>query len=197
MTIEFAVPPEQSLQALQKGMNRLLENASVQSNMHFLSSGAKNAAQPLLAHPVYSIQPDQLATDGSLASIKPTSWRYLIKSDLAPTFAEVNIKPDGHIHNFAHFNTGTVSKSTLAAIQKLSNDSIPNGPHELRMLRIVDLNFAALWLAGKPAENDIFIPLEGANLELDARKAYSRQGLFAALDTPIEIARIPGSKTSS
>jgi hypothetical protein len=196
MPIDFAVPPEQSLEALRSGISRLSGSESA-TPVNSFASVAKVDGEPSYPHQVYSIRLDQLTSDIELWQLQPVSWRYFIKPDPHPTFAEVNIKADGPIHKFAHCNTGLVSTSTFAAIQRFSNDPRLLGSYELRMLRIVDLNFAALWFADKSARNDMFVPLRGANLGLDSEKLYSRQDLLSELGKAIPIARVPGSLTSS
>lgn len=114
-----------------------------------------DVAQP---HRTYTMTPDDVRARKPLASITPDGWRYLVfAGPRAAAAVELSIVATPPGLRFAHVNSGRIVTSTVRALQIAESlAEVGQADFEVRLLRVPNLLFVALWLHGP---RDVVLPL--------------------------------------
>jgi len=202
MPLEFSTPPADAAQILQDAVGTMvsaplfigkLAGVGADASQNQPDAGApqpdagSTQNQYSLAHEIYFMRLDDLASGAGLDKAQLKGWRYL-KTDApdSKTSVEVYTQRTGEQEKgFAQITSGPYCQSTLRAIKAASqNSDVQNGSYEPRLLHVPALALMALWSHKKKTpsfKNDIFFPLAPIPSFLVADKVYSAAELLEKL----------------
>ncbi|MGP3985038.1 hypothetical protein [Streptomyces sp. KR80] len=147
----------------------------------------RSAPGPLSAELPLPVQVlDRVTAPGRAPRTRLTGWRFLVRSgDRAVAAAETMLTPDGWA--FSHFFEGPYVASTELALRQA--EALPD-LYQPQLLSVPELYMLTLWLRedatadpakGKPARNDLLVPLAPAPPGIAAHQAHRVADLLPVL----------------
>lgn len=174
MAIKTKQPPDAATKALSAGLGQIRGAAPTRAMAE--AAAAPEARTP---HESYHLGLDAIEAKKGVADAHLVGWRYLLSSGAPGHAVAAEVHARANEYEFAGLNEGPFVQQMDDQIEKMQGQ-IANKDYEPRLLRIPALYIAALWLKG--SNDELFVPLEPSNPEVQPHKVYSRQEFEAALE---------------
>lgn len=173
MAINIQTPPEESVEALKKGVQKYVRIKK--EGRKALKSLKEDKEPSHLPHKIYTLGLDDIKAGKGLESTKLIGWRYILQGDGETAFA-AEIEHDAKVnkHEFLGVNKGPFVEQTLSALNAVhQNKKVASDSFDLSVLRVPALYVMTLWLQHKDSKKDIMIPLPPVHHFLEAGKLYT------------------------
>jgi len=113
-------------------------------------------------HPIYFLGLKDLIEGGAgFIAAKPSGFYYVLENNKGEPVARAHMRTDKEGNwVVANLSFGNTSQLTLPALEKLANHTlVQKSDYEVRFIRCIAVNFAAIWLKASEFNYDLIHPL--------------------------------------